>query len=343
MKKIICAACITAFTALAVIIAVCLLCLANEKQTSQNLEEDKGLPSESWKEYRSLVGIWPQLKKEGIEGIRFCRASHIVYREGDFGLNVNTSGYRERAAEVVKWWRTTSKVPKEKLPECIKIIDKAMKKAGVKGYCMVSSFDKMLIVTKKGKYIVHVETHTSQVTGPKAYGAEWESKKLGEFLVKYCMPADGRGFFVLPEERPAAILIFPMRNLDEDNSYDSLLTWPPVVLFGDKKEAEKLLARSFEPKMTFEGGEWIDKIIDVYRIALKNAEEKRSRRKDVNAFEGWIVFLTPDEFYWGGIDVDENAVYGDYIIESKQLKAYFDELGLTKELLAGEPNKVTEH
>ena len=41
--------------------------------------------------------------------------------------------------------------------------------------------------------------------------------------------------------------------------------------------------------------------------------------------------------FWAmGLDGDE--VVGEHIVESKQLKEYFDELGLTKELLAGEPN-----
>jgi hypothetical protein len=106
-------------------------------------------------------------------------------------------------------------------------------------------------------------------------------------------------------------------------------------LFGDKKEAEKLLGRSFEPKMVFEGREWLEKIINEYEVALKDAEETHYRRNDSSALKGWIVFLTQDEFYWRGIGIDEKSVFGEYIIESKQLKAYFDELNLTKELLAG--------
>jgi hypothetical protein len=334
MRKII-------FLGIAMILAVYTLYRVYESKPSQKIEEKEGTFSENWKEYDSVVKIWPQLKKEKIESIRFCNASNIEYRiEGDFWENVNTSGYRERASDVVRWWRTRYKVPKEKLTECIKIIDKAIKKAKVNGpFWIISSLNKILIVTKKGKYIIHAETNISQVTEPEVYGREWESQELGGFFVKYCMPADKRGHFVIPEEHPVAILIFSDRNRDEISSNDSLIVWPPVVLFGDKKEAEKLLNRSFEPKITFEGHEWLDKILAAYEIALKDAKEKHYRSDDIYAFKGWIVFLTQDEFYWGGIGIDERTVFGSYIIESKQLKEYFDEIGLTKELLAGEPNK----
>jgi hypothetical protein len=52
---------------------------------------------------------------------------------------------------------------------------------------------------------------------------------------------------------------------------------------------------------------------------------------------GRIVFMTQEKDYWKEIGIDANTVYDDYI-KSEQLKAYFDELGITKELLAGKPN-----
>jgi hypothetical protein len=51
------------------------------------------------------------------------------------------------------------------------------------------------------------------------------------------------------------------------------------------------------------------------------------------------VFMTFDKNYWKEIGISENAVYDDYI-KSDHLKAYLDELGLTKDLIAGNPQMV---
>jgi hypothetical protein len=330
------------YIALALILAVFLTYRGYERCLSQNPtpREDEKIPPENWKEYESLVKIWPRLKQEKIESIRFCEAISLEYGydlETDFQQNVNAFGFRERAADVVRWWPSDYKVPKENLPECIEIIDKVIKDAQRIRY-RVSSLEKMLIVTSKGNYIVHINTDISKVAGPKVYGLEWMSHELGEFIVKYCIPSDERWYFVPPEEQTVAILIFSERKYDPMkglSAHDSQIAWPPIALFGDKKLAEKLMGRSFEPKMIFEGRAWLEKIVDAYEIALKQAKELHYRRKDIYTLKGWIVFLTQDEFYWKGIGIDENSVFEDYIIESKQLKAYFDGLGLTKELLAG--------
>jgi hypothetical protein len=254
-------------------------------------------------------------------------------------------GFRERSADVVRWWPTIYKVPSVNLQECIKIIDEAIKNAQDLRY-RISPLEKMLIVTDKGNYIVHIDTDISKVAGPKVYGEEWMSRELGEFIVKYCKLGYERWCFVPPKEQTVAILIFSERKYDPMKSFgahDSQLIWPPVALFGDKKEAEKLLGRSFEPKMLFEGRDRLEKIITEYEIALKDAKETHYRRNDSSTLKGWIVFLTQDEFYWKGIDIEDDTVIGEYIIGSKQLKVYFDELGLTKELLAEEPNKAPQN
>ncbi len=345
MKKII-------FIALALIIAVYLLCFANGERTRQKPEENEGLPSENWKEYHSIVGIWPRLKKEGIESIRFCSAFGLEYgedNESDFWGDANTpddflgkfNTPRERAADVVRWWPSGYAISKENLTECIKIIDKTIKKVKKNGpHWMVSPSTKMLIVTKKGRYIVHVEMDISEVAGPKVYGEEWMSRELGKFIAKYCIQAYKQNYFISPEEQTVAIVIFTHKH--PKSGYDSMLIWPPIALFGDKKEAEKLLNRSFEPKMIFEGRDWLEKIIDAHEIAFNEAKEANYPEKGIHATKGWIVFLTQDKFYWHGIGINENSVLEDYKIESKQLKAYFDELGLTDELLTGEPNKVSQ-
>jgi hypothetical protein len=313
------------FVALAIVITGCLLGLANEKRSSPKFEENKGQPSANWKEYRSMVEIWPSLKQEKIESIRLCNAMSPEYGYDlpqDFEENVNTFGYRERAAEVVRWWPTDIKVPKEKLSECIKLIDKVVNDTqGVSYRC--GSLAKMLIVTSKGNYIFP--------------GGECIPDELSEFLMKYCKPSHEHWVALPPKEQTVAIIIFSHRHPKDRR--DSALVWPPVTLFGDKDEAELLLCRSFEPKTIFVEREWLGKIVDEYEIAMKDAEEKRWREEDISPSKGYIVFLTLEEFYWKEIGIDGNPVFGGYVTDSKQIKKYFDELGLTKELLAGEPNK----
>ena len=84
---------------------------------------------------------------------------------------------------------------------------------------------------------------------------------------------------------------------------------------------------------------WLEKVVDAYEIAAKEVQKKEGKEAyypgDIYALDAKIVFITRDGFYWKGIGIGENTVYDDYI-ESEQLKAYFDELGLTKELSVGE-------
>ena len=325
-------------------------------------------PSQNWKEYRSLVGIWPRLKREKIEKISFCEASfenRTFYDE-----MVETFSFRIRDANVVKWWSSSYEVPKENLPECLKIIDKAMKNAQrpwwLGGKCYpIWPLSKMLIVTGKGKYIVHVETDISKVAGPKVYGEEWRSYELGKFLAKYCCPGLEYEYVFPPKERVVAILLYPPEFS------------PPLVIFGDKKLAEKLLfeteflddpngikglgdlylltqlrtfgvetrteagelftSNELKPKKVFEGRVWLEKIMDAYEVALKEAEKKEKYYPGgPDPFDARIVFMTREKNHWKEIGIDENTVFDDYI-KSEQLKAYFDELGLTKELSTGEP------
>jgi hypothetical protein len=149
-------------------------------------------PTQNWKEYRSLVRIWPRLKKERIESIRFTQATS--WQTGTFFQEiVSTLSFRIIDASVIKEWPSGYEVPKENLPECIKIIDKVMKNAQrpwwLGGTCWrIWPLSKMLIVTDKGKYIVRVETDISEVAGPKVYGEEWMSDELGEYLKKCGFP-----------------------------------------------------------------------------------------------------------------------------------------------------------
>lgn len=344
------------YIALALVLVVFLIYRGYERRPSQN-----------WKEYRSLVKIWPRLKKEKIESIRFCQGES-QYNGTFFQEMVTTFSFHIIDANVVKEWPLGFEVPKENLPECIKIIDKIMKNAQrpwwLGGKCWrVSPLEKMLIVTDKGKYIFHVVTDISEVAGPKVYGEEWMSYELGKFLAKYCFPSIEYKYDLPPKEQTVAILLYPPK-------YS-----PPLAIFGDKKLAEKLLfetkflddpngikgigelykftrLRTFgvetrvegreiiignqlEPKKIFEGRDWLEKIMDAYEIALKEAKEREKYYPGMpESFNARLVFMTQDGDCWKEIGVDENAVFDDYI-KSQRLKAYFDELGLTKELLAG--------
>jgi hypothetical protein len=136
-------------------------------------------------------------------------------------------------------------------------------------------------------------------------------------------------YFVPPTDGTLAILLcLPY-------SYGD--SYQPLALFGDKKLAEKLMGKSLEPKKIIEGRDWLKKIMSAYSDAIKEAKEKNFHRQGYE-FMGQIIFVTAKKGYMQQIDVDANTVYNNYM-ESKTLKKYFDELGLTDGLLAGEPNK----
>jgi hypothetical protein len=324
-----------------------------------------------WKEYKSLVRLWPQLKKEKIESIRFTQPLNErtgFESESFFQEIITTFSYRVRATDINSWPKGIE-IPKENLAECVKIIDKAM--TGKRPSWELEGtriwLGRMLIVTNKSKYIFHVETSISEVVGPKVYGEEWESYDLGNFLATHCFPDRKFNFKyeLPPKEQTIAILLYP-------NWYS-----PPLAIFGNKKQAEKLLfeteykddpngiqglgnlykfeqLRKFgievnaekkiisglEPKKVFEGREWLEKIMDAYAISLKEAE---IREKYFPAVPDnpvcRIVFMTQKKNYWKEIGISDTAVYDDYI-QSEKLKAYFDELGLTKELLDKANHKI---
>jgi len=112
------------------------------------------------------------------------------------------------------------------------------------------------------------------------------------------------------------------------------------ALFGDREIAEKRFGQPFETAKIFEGREWLEKIIDAYKIALKEGEKNEFSGSEPTSGVD-IIFMTRKRLYVRiiGINKEDNAVYDRYM-KSTLLKQYFDELGLTKELLAGEPNAV---
>jgi len=133
-------------------------------------------------------------------------------------------------------------------------------------------------------------------------------------------------YFVPPTDKTVAILLYP--------PYSDNGGYQPLALFGDKELTEKLMGKSLEPKIIIEGRGWLEKIMDSYRAALKKAEEKQFYRNGYPNVQ--VIFVTMKNGYMRSIDVETNNVYDNYM-ESSILKAYFDELGLTKESSSREP------
>ncbi len=330
-------------------------------------------PTQKWREYRSLVNLWPRVKKEKIQSIAFCVApySELAKPEEDsfFSLFKNeiaeTYGFHTRDESDVNSCSVEFEIPKENLQECIKIIDKTMKGAGT-GWPFIHPVmhmfwqERMLIVTDKGKYIVkHIQAEISKEDNPRVFGDEWSSNELGKFIAKHCFPEIQYEYSFPSRKQVIAVLLYPPK------------TSPSLALFGDKKLAEELLFKKefpepngvhgianlykftrlktfgievkkegtkfipsdeLKPKHVFEGRQWLEKIMYAYETAIREAEEREKYYPGgPDPYNARIVFMTQDKDYWKEIAIDENSVYDDYI-KSEQLKKYFDELGLTKEL-----------
>ena len=200
-------------------------------------------PTENWKMCDSLISIWPRLKREGIENIKFCFIwnPQTKFRGSASDDIKGMLSFRVIDANVVKWWTLYSEVPKDCLPECINILDKAMKGMWWKWLITPNSgfmaSYKMLIVTKKGKYIVHATFDNSSIRG-----YTWKSEELKCGLIEGAR-------FIPPKEKIVSIVIFPQIQ----GPRDRLLDFNPVALFGDKKTTEKLFGRPLDPKMIFFG------------------------------------------------------------------------------------------
>jgi hypothetical protein len=123
---------------------------------------DRG-PQNNWREYITLVGLWPHVQKEKIISIGFCDEMSW--------LNIDS-------------WHSWY-VPKENLDECIRLIDKAMQDADRQfKWGPDWGEGRMKIITDKRKYLVPAETDISNTASPRVYGNGWSSNELGEFLKK---------------------------------------------------------------------------------------------------------------------------------------------------------------
>jgi hypothetical protein len=149
--------------------------------------------------------------------------------------------------------------------------------------------------------------------------------------------------FIPRLEKIVSILLYRANGYDVNN---------PIALIGDRELTEKLIGYSLEPKISIEGREWLGKITNAYSIARKEFEDKKfhhdpkylkfiEKHKFIKEGEGIrIIFVIKKLGYRKVMGIDENAVYDTYM-ESPLLKSYFDELGLTKELLSGEVKQST--
>ncbi|MDD5741572.1 MAG: hypothetical protein PHH54_06330 [Candidatus Nanoarchaeia archaeon] len=141
-----------------------------------------------------------------------------------------------------------------------------------------------------------------------------------------------RKYHIPPTDKTVAILLYS----DNDRNKQ------PIALFGDKEQTEQLIARElgdkpFEPKKVFEGREWLEKIMDAYGAALKEAE--KTKFNHAGKTNGRIDFITAKNGYMKRIGVDAYTAYSPDM-KSELLKKYFDELGLTDDLLIEEPSKA---
>jgi hypothetical protein len=321
--------------------------------------------SQKWRESRGLVALWPQLQKEKIESITFCcaDANELATRCNGYKELPEDGSFRWRSDIDIKAWPVKYSVPKANLPECVQLIDKGIDNPIL---CKCGLDERMLVVTHKGKYIVWVWTEIKNTNRPVVSGEDWGSYELGRFLAKYCTPDYEYKYTIPPKKDVVAILLYPRKFSG------------PLVLFGDKKTAEELIfepkvkdnpkgiiglvdlykfgrIRTFgiesrkengkyvwdkelKTKKTFEGRQWLEKIMDAFEIAIKEAEEKEKYYPGSPiSFNAKIVFMTRNNECWKEIVIGKGTVCDDYI-KSEQLKAYFDQLGLTEDLLSGTSN-----
>jgi hypothetical protein len=147
-----------------------------------------------WRESRSLVKIWPRLMAEKIESIKFCDAVNPKTGAWDTESNwqhiIEFFSYRKRDANEVKTWIIAFDIPKSCLPECVRLIDAAVKKANfpVDAIISVWPYSRMLVITQKGKYIFNIDTDITNAAKSNVHGEDWVSYDLGEYLKKCGFP-----------------------------------------------------------------------------------------------------------------------------------------------------------
>jgi hypothetical protein len=196
-----------------------------------------------------------------------------------------------------------------------------------KGY--KRTFGRIIFVTDKNGYDKSIGIDANIV-----YDKYMESKILKKYFDELGITDEmGRSKFkfdfmgwndVLKVNEIKAILLYPYPLINN--------VFTPFALIGDKKATEKIMGISIEPEKIIEDRDWLVKIIDAYENVRKEVKENKSYLNFGGDNQRWqIIFVTANKGY-------EDSIYDQYM-ESEPLKKYFDELGLTKELLVGEPNK----
>ena len=295
-------------------------------------------PSGNWIKCNKVKYVRRYLRKEKVQKIAFCYLG----------------AYDENMPDT---WKGYEIVEPERIKQTLQLISSAKKDINAANLWL----GRMVIITDKHKFIIPVERGSKAV-----YGWDWTSKELEKKLwewsdnrkvYKYDLPSteqvvaillysseDSHPLAIFGDKKLAEKLIFEPDVGDDPNGIKGiadLYKFACLRKFGFdlKKEAGEWIPTSnkLESKNIFEGRDWLDKIIDAYEVALEQAiERKKYFPMELDSAVGRIVFMTHDGNYWKEIGIDENTVFDDYI-KSEQLKAYFDELGLTKELLAEKP------
>jgi hypothetical protein len=345
-----------------------LLILGVEGLSSESGKSHGTAASQKWRESRGLVALWPKVQKETIESITFCSATaeELFTRcSNEYKEFPEENSFRLRSDKDIKTWPVKYSVPKANLPECIQIIDKAIENPSV---CLCGLEERMLITTNKGKYIVWVFTEIKDTNRPVVSGEDWGGVELGRFIAKYCCPDYDYKYSIPLKKDIIAIMLYPReysgplafwgdKKLAEKLIFDPNVTENPngvrgiadlyrfgrVKTFGTEVREEKgkyVWDKELKAKKTFEGRQWLEKIMDAFETAIKEAEEKEKYYPGSTIpFNAKIVFMTRDSECWKEIVIGKSDVCDDYI-KSEQLKAYFDQLGLTKDLLSGTSNST---
>jgi len=300
-------------------------------------------PSNNWIKCSKTKEVWRYLKNEKVKRIAFG----------------SVDNYEANSPDNLGW----EIVEPERIKQTLQLINTAKKDINVS----IVWLGRMSLITDKHIFVVPVEINDKAV-----YGLDWTSKELRKQLWKWGYGHKVYKYDLPSKDQAVAVLLYP-------HPYEAI---PPLAIFGDKKLAEKLIFepdvkdpngikgladlykfarlrefgvkmkkevgkyifdKELEPDQIFGGRIWLEKIVDAYEAALKEAEKREKYfPMELDNSVGRIVFMTQDGDCWKGLGIDENTVFDDYI-KSEQLKAYFDELGLTKELLAGEPNKAPQN
>lgn len=140
-------------------------------------------------------------------------------------------------------------------------------------------------------------------------------------------------YFIPPKEETIAIMIWPFVSGSEN-------PYPPVAIFGDKEQAEKLLygdktlvermfRKSLEPNKVFNGRSLLEEIWDIYASGIKEDSENGDKIIFHLVNNGNIVFITETNAYKRSFLFDvNNCRVVDDSFSSEELWSLFEELEL---------------